>query len=354
MVKATSKETVKSILVIAPAWIGDMVMAQTLFKFLKSRDPTVAIDVLAPSWALPLVERMPEVRNSILLPFVHGELKLCKRYTFAKNLRQFNYDQAIVLPGSFKSALIAFWAKIPKRTGWLGEWRFGVLNDYRKLNKEQFPLMIQRFAALGLPKSISLTQQLEPYYPSLSVNKNNLQSVLDRFNLTTSRPILALCPGAEYGPAKRWPIKSFANVAGAMINKGWQVFIFGSKKDSELAKALMVATNNQCQDLTGKTSLIEAVDLLSLATGIISNDSGLMHIAASLGRPLVVLYGSSTPSFTPPLTKRVKIIHLNLPCSPCFKRHCPLGHFDCMNQITPDRVLTQLDSLMTDDQSLSN
>lgn len=338
----------KKILIIAPAWIGDMVMAQSLFKFLKAQNPSVEIDVLAPSWTLPLVERMPEVKEAILFPFGHGELKLFKRYSFAKKLRRKNYDQAIVLPSSFKSALIVWWAKIPKRTGWLGEYRFGLLNDVRHLDESLFPLMVQRFIRLGLDRKSSLPSQLEAFYPTLKINEDKRQAIINKLQLTTLKPILALCPGAEFGPSKRWPVESFAAIANEMQAKGWQIWIFGSKKESSLAESIMALTKEECVDLTGKTSLNEAIDLMSLTNIVVSNDSGLMHIASALKRPMVVIYGSSSPNFTPPLYERVKKIKLGLSCSPCFKRTCPLVHFDCMKKITPTMVLSNIDSLSHD------
>ncbi|MBA2654524.1 MAG: lipopolysaccharide heptosyltransferase II [Gammaproteobacteria bacterium] len=343
----------KAILIIGPAWIGDMVMAQTLFKVLKYRYPHISIDVLAPSWTVPLVQRMPEVRESILFPFGHGELHLFKRYKFARTLRNKNYDQAIILPGSFKAALIPFWAQIPLRTGWLGEWRTPLINDVR-LNRDKPPLLIQQFSSLAYNKKEKFTLSLDDYYPKLEVNEQRQKDLVESLQLSTSSPVLALSPGAEYGPAKRWPIESFSQVANEMISCGWQVWIFGSKKESPLAQSIMQATQGKCVDLTGKTTLIEAVDLMSIAQAAITNDSGLMHIAAALDLPLIVLYGSSSPRFTPPLSKHVKVINLELGCSPCFKRTCPLGHFDCMKKISPELVLSNLKSLVAYDSHIDS
>jgi heptosyltransferase II len=331
----------RKILIIAPAWIGDMVMAQTLFKLLKAHNPLVEIDVLAPSWTLALTERMPEINSRILFPFGHGQLRLLKRYAFAKTLREKRYDQAIVLPGSFKSALTALFAKIPLRTGWLGEWRIGLLNDIR-WSKKNYPLMIQQLAALSTLKH----HALDAYYPQLVSNEHNRQALIKKFRLTTERKVLVLCPGAEYGPAKRWPIASFAFVAKQMLAMGWQVWILGAKKEKELATDLMAATKGHCVDLTGKTSLMDVIDLISLAEAVITNDSGLMHIASALNRLLIVIYGSSSPNFTPPLSKRARIRYLALACSPCFKRVCPLGHFNCMNKISPEQILSDLHHLL--------
>ncbi len=333
------------ILVVGPAWIGDMVMAQTLFKLLKYHHPSLAIDVVSPSWTMPLVSRMPEVRTAISFPFKHGELKLFKRYAFAKALRKKHYTHAIILPHSFKSALTAYWAKIPKRTGWVGESRYGLLNDIRRLNKTDYPLMIQQFAALGVEKT-QILPHLEAFYPKLEVDERDKIAATKKFDFHTEQPMLALCPGAEFGPSKRWPIHYFSSVAQSLLNQGWQVVILGSQAESQLADDLMESTNGRCIDLTGKTTLTEAIDVLSLTQAVIANDSGLMHIAAALDRPLVVIYGSSSPAFTPPLGNNVAIANLSLDCSPCFKRQCPLGHHDCMQKLQPDSILSKLAAIV--------
>ncbi len=346
----------KKILVIGPAWVGDMVMAQTLFKILKQEQPEARIDVLAPSWSRALLERMPEVNSALTLPFAHGELNLKKRWQIGVELRQENYQQAIILPNSWKSALIPWVARIPIRTGWMRELRYGLLNDARYLNKEKLPLMIQRFIALAFPKNAVLPTQLPK--PSLHVKNESIITTLTKFNLekkllngganftTSEQPILALCPGAEFGPAKRWPANHYATIAQAKLNEGWQVWLFGSPKDQFVAAEIQQHVHNACVDLTGKTTLGEAVDLLSVANLVLSNDSGLMHIAAALERPLVVVYGSSSPRFTPPLNERVKILSLALACSPCFKRECPLGHLKCLTELTPNLVLQAIHDLM--------
>lgn len=331
------------ILIVGPAWIGDMVMAQTLFKLLKKNDPNCIIDVLAPNWSFPLLERMPEVNKAIAMPIGHGQIALKARYQIGKNLRHENYQQAIVLPNSFKSALIPWFAKIPQRTGWRGEMRYSLINDMRILDKAKYPLMIQRFAALGIEPQQTLASPLP--YPELIINKNNIPTILAKHQLTQTQSILALCPGAQFGAAKRWPAKHFAAVAQSKLQQNWQVWLFGGKDDSEAAAEIQQLTSQKCFDLTGKTSLAEALDLLSLATQVVSNDSGLMHVSAALQRPLVVTYGSSDPNFTPPLSNNVKILSLNLACSPCFKRECPLGHLKCLNDLTPIQVLEALSSI---------
>ena len=222
------------------------------------------------------------------MPLGHGQLALRERYQLGKSLRDKGYQQAIVLPNSFKSALIPFWANIPVRTGWRGEMRYFVLNDVRHLDKKRFPLMIERFMALGLTPSESETFFKEGKWdsyplPELEISMDSCLKALANYQINIpEKPILALCPGAEFGPAKRWPEEYYADIANAKLNEGWDVWLFGSPKDAVAADSIMQSTQNRCVNFTGKTKLEEAVDLLSFATLVVSNDSGLMHIAAAL------------------------------------------------------------------------
>jgi len=334
----------KKILIVGPAWVGDMVMAQCLFKLLKQHNPEVVIDVLAPAWSLPLTARMPEVSSSIVIPTTHGELGLRKRYQLGKQLRANHYDQAIVLPNSFKSALALWWAAIPRRTGWRGEMRYFVLNDMRYLNKTQYPLMIERFMALGLEPDETLPRDYP--VPALQISPSSQLAALKNHQLAyPEKPILALCPGAEFGPAKQWPEEYYADIANAKLNEGWDVWIFGSPKDNDVAERITKATQQRAINLAGKTKLEEAIDLLALATVIVSNDSGLMHIGAALQKPLVAVYGPTSASFTPPLHKQAKILTLKLDCQPCFQRTCPLQHHRCMRELNPAIILNALSEL---------
>lgn len=332
---------VQNVLIVGPSWVGDMVMAQTLFKLLKQQDPAMTIDVLAPTWTLSLLNRMPEIARAIELPFVHGELNFRKRYQLAMKLRSVNYDQAIVLPNSFKSALIPWLANIPKRTGWLGEYRYFLLNDIRRLDKKRYPLMIDQFMALALPPNASLPTN--PSYPSFHLAKVSQDAVRAKYQITMKvYPVLALAPGAEYGPAKRWPEEYYAEIATNRLNAGWQIWLFGSQKDVLINEKIMSLTQHRCENFTGRTNLAETIDLLSLVDGLVSNDSGLMHIAAALQKPIIAIYGSTSPAFTPPLSKNATILKLELDCQPCFERVCPLQHYRCLRDLTPDRVLTAI------------
>ncbi len=327
-----------AILVVGPSWVGDMVMAQSLFRILKDRVPETEIDVLAPTWSRALLERMPEVRMAVDMPLRHGELKLRSRHRIGGDLRLQRYSQAIIIPNSLKSALVPWWANIPRRTGYLGELRWGLLNDIRRLDVTAMPQAVTRFAALGYERTEDLPDMLPR--PVLQVGRHNIDTALQRLNIPSpSRPVLALCPGAEFGPAKRWPVEYFVQVANAVGGWGWQVWLFGSERDAAQGQRIAAQVAAECVDLTGQTSLAEAVDLMSLASVVVTNDSGLMHVAAALDCNLVALFGSSNPEFTPPLHPRAKVLCLRLTCSPCFARECPLGTLECLRGIGPTQVL---------------
>lgn len=328
------KQSPRKILVIGPSWVGDMVMAQSLFKLLKAQHPDVILDVLAPAWTFSVLSCMPEVSNAIEMTIGHGELKLAERYRIGRKLRAAGYDQAIVLPNSFKSALIPFFARIPLRTGWLGEARYFLLNDHRKLDEKRYPLMIEQYLALGLPQDAALPS---PYpYPAFHVAKDAQDAALAKHQpLWRGRKILALGAGAEFGPSKRWPVEYYAELANRKMEEGYDVWLFGSPNDRAVTDKIMELTEHRCENLAGRLQLSETIALLSLASGAVTNDSGLMHIAAALQMPLIAVYGSTSPRFTPPLSKDAVVIQLNLECQPCFQRDCPLKHHRCMRDITP-------------------
>jgi len=337
------------VLIIGPSWIGDAVMAQTLFKIIKQRDSSTIIHVLAPNWVIPILSFMPEVDRAIIWPFAHGEFNISKRYKFGKSLRKEHYTQAIVLPNSFKSALIPFWAKIPLRTGWHGEIRYGLLNDIRILNKTKFPLMVQIFAALAFNKAESLPKQLP--LPQLIIKENFNNEIDKKFHFSDfTQPILALCPGGEYGKSKRWSPEYFAEISKKKLNEGWLVWLLGGKNDKSIADEIELLTQKKCTNFVGETTLDEAVVILSKARIVIANDTGLMHVAAALQKPLVAIYGATSPKFAPPLSKNARIVTANLKCSPCFKRSCPLKHnrYRCLTEIKPEMVLNTLDSLLAE------
>ena len=332
-----------NILIISPSWIGDCVMTQPLLRRLHERHPGAAVDVFAPKWSQAVYARMLEVREILDNPFGHGALALRERWRVGRMLGRRGYDQVIVLPGSLKSGLIAFATGIRQRTGYVGESRYLLLNDIRKLDKTALPLMADRYTALADPCGMAFDGKSD--FPALSVRSADQAAALDKYNLDTVRPVLAFCPGAEYGPAKRWPTRHFAAVARHYAERGWQIWLFGSQKDFEIAEDIQTRSGGICENLCGRTSLAEAVDLLACAKTVVCNDSGLMHLAAATGRKLVAVYGSSSPEHTPPLSHTARIATLNLDCSPCFRRVCPLGHTDCLNKLMPETVIRLADSL---------
>lgn len=356
--------TSMKILIVAPNWIGDAIMAEPLYAELKRQHPTLTLDVLAPSWTHPLLKRMTSVDHAIVNPFTHGQLQLKKRWQLARTLKQNQYDQAIILPNSLKSGLIPFFAGIPKRTGYKGEQRYLLLNDIYHLDQSILPRLVDRYLALANPRyriksgktkeepQIPERNRLDNRgaYPRLHVDPTQKAHTLAKFNLATHSKIAGFCIGAEYGPAKRWPPHHFANLADRLQKQGYQIWLFGSTKENLIADSIKRLATKDTQpslhNLCGKTSLDEAIDLMSVANVIISNDSGLMHVAAALQRPLIALYGSSSPLYTPPLSDLAEIVTLDLSCSPCFKRECPLGHFNCMQQLTAERVMEAIDRIL--------
>ena len=328
-----------NILIVAPAWVGDMVMAHTLVQLLLQEQPGVEIDLLCPPATAALGSRMPGVRDVHLLTVGHGELGIGERWRTGRALPA--YEQAILLPNTIKSALVPLFAGIPKRTGWVGESRYGLLNDVRKLDKDAYALMIERFMALGLPEGAALP---EPYpQPRLTADADGARALAERLQLRVDQPVAVLCPGAEFGPAKQWPEASYAEVARHLAANGHSVWLMGSPKDEAVcAEIAALAGHAHVVSCAGQTSLVEAVDLMSLAAVVITNDSGLMHVAAALDIRIVAVYGSTSPDFTPPLQDDAQIVRLGLDCSPCFKRECPLGHLDCLRKLPAERVIACL------------
>lgn len=330
-----------NILVVGPSWVGDTILSQPLLRLLLQQNPGARIDYLAPPWTLPLLARMPEVRSGLVNPFGHGALRMCERRRLGHGLRAGHYELAVVLPNSWKSALVPWFAGIPQRRGFRGEARWGLLNDLRRLDGQALPQMVQRFAALALPAGAALPDPLPP--PALQSSPAAQQALLARLGLDAAKPAVAFCPGAEYGPAKRWPEAHYAALARMFAARGFAVWLVGSPKDHAVAETIAGQADGGCINLCGRTDIAEAADLLGAARLVVSNDSGLMHVAAAVGRPVVALYGSSSPKFTPPLGEDVRILSLGLDCSPCFKRHCPLGHLRCLGDLSPESVFAAVD-----------
>ena len=338
-------QAINKILIIGPSWIGDMVMAQALFKAIKTNNPNVLIDVLALAWTKPLLDRMPEVNKAITMPISHGVFGLKMRRKLGHQLREQQYDQAIVLPNSWKSALIPWFANIPIRTGWRGEMRYGLLNDIRILDKAVLPLMVQRYVSLAYPATQS---QIAPSYPPPLMIAEQSKSEF-QLPLESEQKRLIFCPGAEFGPAKQWPATHYSELANTLISQGWQLLILGSEADKDIANEIIANINpihhSVSFNLCGKTELSDAIDLLATADLIVSNDSGLMHIAAVLQKPRIAIYGPTSPNFTPPLADNAHIVQINVDCGPCFQRSCPEQHHKCMTKISTEHILNLVTKL---------
>ncbi|MGB4911451.1 MAG: lipopolysaccharide heptosyltransferase II [Candidatus Dechloromonas phosphoritropha] len=323
-------------LIVAPSWIGDTIMAQPLFARLHARHPDLQLDALAPRWVAPVLQRMDEIAEVVDSPFGHGQLSLKARWRLARQLAARGYDAVYVLPNSLKSALVPFMAGIPQRVGFTGESRYGLINLRHDLDKQALPLMVERFTQLAEAPGTPLPKPI--FHPKIRSTATDQQKTLAELGLAKPARIAAFCPGAEYGPAKRWPAAHFAALAKKLAAQGYAIWLFGSPKDHAVAEEIAQLAPGLCRNLCGATSLGQAVDLLAMSDLVVCNDSGLMHVAAALDRPLVTLYGSSSSGFTPPLSDQADILSLNLDCSPCFKRECPLGHLDCLNKLSPEQV----------------
>ena len=342
----------QGILIIAPNWIGDAVMTQPLLAKLKAQYPNSKIDILASTWVAPIYRACIEVNEVIEAKFEHKQLQWGLRKQLAKDLQAKNYQACFVLPNSFKSALIPWLANIPFRLGYRGEHRYGLINlSLNNPSKVNRPPMVEHYLALSQLLYDDAKHVPSSLTPTLRVSSEAQQSIEQQ--LTSAHinidSLVIFCPGAEYGPTKRWPTNHFATLAQSLIdeNTKTQVILLGSRSDQKIAADILSQVNQKSHlhNWCGNTSLDEAIALIGMAKIVISNDSGLMHIAAALKTPQVAIFGSSDPAHTPPLSDKAKIVWLNLPCSPCHKKECPLGHLKCLNDILPQQVLATLNTL---------
>ncbi len=322
------------ILIVAPSWVGDAILSEPLVAVLREPLGEPIVDVLAPPWCAPVYARMRGIGRIVENPLGHGELGLGRWRALAREIRARAYTRALILPNSFKSALIPWFAGIPRRIGHAGEARRALLTETRRLDPKAFPRLVDRFVALAVPKGRLIPT---PPAPVLVPNAANAAGAMRALKLSTHRPIAIFCPGAEYGPAKRWPAEHFIALARRLLEEGYAVWLLGSPNDQAAALPIAAAIPG-VRDLTGRTDLGTAIDLLSLASVVVSNDSGLMHAAAAVGRPLVALFGSSSPDYTPPLSPLAQVAKIDIACSPCFQRECPLGHFKCMRELDVEVV----------------
>ena len=329
-------------LIIAPQWIGDAVMTEPLLRRLHARGERLTVGALP--WVAPVYRAMPQVADVIEFPFAHGGLQFKARRSIAKRLSG-QFDKAYVLPNSLKSALLPFLASIPQRIGYLGEARVGLLT-HRLKNPKNKPPMVAFYSAL------SGEGGLEGDRPEMHMDAVQVEATLRELGLSRGAYVV-FAPGAEFGPAKRWPARHFSELAAKLDAT---VVLLGSGKEAALCDEIAAPVNamqsGKCLNLAGKTSLPQALALIAASRSTVSNDSGLMHVAAALGVPQVAIFGSSSPLHTPPLSDKAHILWLKtdpayqppLDCAPCFARDCPLGHTRCLNDIGAERVLAALHS----------
>lgn len=336
-------------LVISPNWIGDCLMTQPLLGQLKQQGHILTL--LAPPWVAPIFRLMPEVSHVIEMPLQHGKLQLRTRWSMARQLRQ-QFDAAYILPNTLKSALIPWLARIPQRIGYLGEQRALLLTAARpNPSRIKRPSMLQHYAALASPTAASPTAHLPD--PQLQISPAQIRQTREALCIPENARVIAFCPGAEYGPAKRWPTTHFAQLARriAAHDPQIQIILLGSAKDKSIGEAICSTLDQSLQgvvrNLCGQTTLEQACALLASCSAVISNDSGLMHVTAALHRPQIALFGSSDPRHTPPHSPRATVEWLALECSPCFQRECPLGHLHCLNQLSPERVWQNLEKQLS-------
>lgn len=327
---------------IAPQWIGDAVMTEPLLRRLHARGERLAVGALP--WVAPVYRAMPQVAEVIEFPFAHGGLQFKARRMLAKRMAG-QFDTAYVCPNSLKSALLPFLASIPKRVGYLGEARVGLLTHRLKNPpKNQRPPMVAFYSALSGEVNLDADRpQLQ--MPAAEVDRALAELGLERGGY------YVFAPGAEYGPAKRWPARHFSELAQTLDRP---VLLLGSGKEAALCEEIAAPVNavqaGKCLNLAGKTTLVQALCAIAAAHSVVSNDSGLMHVAAALGVPQVAIFGSSSPLHTPPLSDKARVLWLKndpsyqppLDCSPCFARECPLGHTRCLNDLTAAQVLQNL------------
>jgi heptosyltransferase-2 len=334
------------ILVIAPNWIGDAVMSQPLLAAIKASYPHAVIDVLATPWVAPVFRACTEVTELIEADLRHGQLQWSMRRALAAQIKKRNYASCYVLPNSLKSALIPWLANIPVRIGYQGELRRFLLTKTKANSpKTQRIPMVKHYANLCTPSNNS---DAAIRLPKLSPTASALEAVRTRLQAAGihADALVVLCPGAEYGPSKRWPAAHFAGLAQSILKAKptASVVLLGSPSDRTIGDAIVsgVAPQERIFNCCGATSLDEAIAIISLCSKVVSNDSGLMHIAAALRVPQVAVFGSSDPNHTPPNSAKATVISLHLACSPCHQRECPLGHLNCLNQISPERVFAAL------------
>jgi len=325
-------KTTSNILVILPSWIGDTIMSQSLLLELKRIHNNCNIDVIARPYISELINLIPQINNKMFLDIKHGNLGLLDRLNLVKEIKKNQYTDAYILPNSFKSALVPWLAGIPNRIGYTTEFRQMLLTKKYKYIKHE-RTMVERYLHLA---NCEYNSQIQP---KLKISTQYQRSILEKFRIKNNQKIVMLCPDAEFGNAKKWPVEHWLSLAKLFNEKNISVFILG--KDTDFDKSLSSEDGlNNVKSLIGQTTLLDVAYLLSISDLTISNDSGLMHIAGSVDSKIIAIYGSSSPRYTPPLIPEDggDILYKDLSCSPCFKRECPLSHLNCLKSISPEET----------------
>jgi heptosyltransferase-2 len=330
------------ILLVPYMWIGDFVRCHTIIQMLRQRFPDRPVDVLSTTLTAPLTDYMPGLRQAIIVDLPRKVLALARHRALAARLKAENYGTTLVMPRTWKSALAPFLAGIPERIGFAGEARLLLLNDLR-FGERALPRMIDRCAALALPKGAKLPSELPA--PRLQVPASEVSAWRDRRGLTENgRPVVTLAPGAV-GPSKRWTSAGYAALSRRLLAEGFAVWVLGGPGEKPLAAEIV--GDSAARDLTG-SDLRDAILALASASAAVSNDSGLLHVAAALGTPSIGIFGPTSPWHWAPLNPLAATIQTasKLDCQPCHKPVCRFGHHRCMQEIGTDQVFTAVQSAL--------
>lgn len=327
----------RPILVVPYMWIGDFVRCHSVAKMLKARYPARPVDVLSTSLCAPIADYMPEVRQAVVVDLPRKRLAFDQHRALARRLEGAGYGTALIMPRTWKAALAPFLAGIPERVGWFGEWRFGLLTDLR-FGERKLPRMIDQCAALTLPKTEPLPSDWP--LPELKVPPAEISGWRERLGLAdTGGPIVALAPGAV-GPSKRWPAAAYGELARRLTQQGVSVWVLGGPAEQPLATQIVADAGPKARDLSG-TDLRNAILALRAADVAISNDSGLLHVAAALGTPSIGIFGPTSAWHWAPLNPLAAVMQrpTQLDCQPCHKPTCRMRHHLCMRDISAEQVL---------------
>lgn len=285
------------VLIVPYVWIGDFVRCHSVVKLLRSDAPDRPVDIISSTLCAPLADFMPGIRQAIVIDLPRRRLGVALQRRLAERLREGRYAQALVMSRKWKAALAPWLAGIALRTGFAGEFRFGLLNDVR-FGERKLPRMIDRMGALALPKGANLPGEWP--LPELKVPADEVARWREKRGLAADgRPIVTLSPGAV-GAGKAWPVGHYGELARALVQDGASVWVLGGPNETPLAKQITDAAGHLVRDLTG-TDLRNAILALAAADAAVTNDSGLMHVSAAIGTPTIAIFGPTSPWHWKPL-----------------------------------------------------